>query len=125
VTRMNAEHIEYQDDFFDSALMFLLLHEMPPAARRRSLREALRVIRPGGRFVVAEYGEFGRRHVLHRFLPMRWVLTTVEPFLGGFWQVNLDQLLRDSAAAAGKQIELEEQVSIFGGFYRVLSYRLQ
>lgn len=124
LAQMNAEHLTYEDDSFDSALMFLLLHELPADARRRSLRSALRVLRRGGRLVIADYGELRQRHLFHRFPPMRWTLTTAEPFLGGFWREDLNTVLDQCAAAVGKRIELEEHVDVFGGFYRVASYRV-
>lgn len=124
LARMNAEELFYADDSFDTALMFLLLHELPPAARRRSLREAVRVLRPGGRIVIAEYGEARRRHFLHRVAPMRWILTKSEPFLADFWREDLAGTLAQCAAEMGKEITLEEQVDIFGGFYRVMRFRV-
>lgn len=124
LARMHAENLDYASDSFDTSLMFLLLHELPPESRRASLAEALRVTRPGGRLVIAEYGEFRKRHFLHRFAPMRWILTTAEPFLGGFWNENLVDVIDECAATVGKTIAVEEQVDIFGGFYRVLSFRV-
>lgn len=124
VARMNAERLEYDRQSFDTALIFLLLHEMPPQARRNSLREALRVIRSGGRLVIAEYGELRRRHFFHRFAPVRWILTTAEPFLGVFWNENLVETLNACAAEEGREVELDEQVDIFGGFYRVMQFRV-
>jgi ubiquinone/menaquinone biosynthesis C-methylase UbiE len=123
LARMNAESLHYPDASFDTALMFLLLHEMPADARRRSLAEALRVLKPGGRLVIAEYGE-KRGHFLHRFAPMRWILEFAEPFLGGFWRESLVDVLRECAASVGRRVELEEQVDIFGGFYRALRVRV-
>lgn len=119
---MDAERLEYPSASFDTSLMFLLLHEMPAAARRRSLRQALRVLRRGGRFVVAEYGETKQRHVLHRFAPMRWLLTWAEPYLGGFWNEDFDAVLRECAEAEGRTVSLDECADVFGGFYRVARY---
>jgi len=122
--RMDAENLSYKAGSFDTVVVFLLLHEMPPEARRNTLREAARVLRPGGRLIVAEYGENRGRHFLHRFWPMRWALTTSEYFLDGFWHTDFDELLKKSAREAGKGVELTEQVDIFSGFYRVMSYRV-
>lgn len=120
--RMNAESLRYADASFDTALMFLLLHELPRAARLRSLREAIRVVRPGGHLVIAEYGEARKRHFFHRFAPMRWILTWAEPFLGGFWSEDLNETLQYCARTVGRRIHLDEHVDIFGGFYRVARY---
>ena len=122
--RMTAENLRYRDGSFDTALMFLLLHELPAKARRECLTEAIRVLRPGGRFVIAEYGESKRRHFFHRFAPMRWILTKAEPFLGGFWSENLNEVLAQCAEWLGRKLEVDEEVSIFGGFYRVVRYRV-
>lgn len=122
--RMHAEAMNYADDRFDTALMFLLLHELPPGPRRESLRETLRVTRRGGHLVIAEYGELGQRHLFHRLPPMRWLLTTVEPFLQPFWTESLSETLQECANASNKSVELEEQVDVFGGFYRVMRYRI-
>lgn len=123
--RMNAERLRYGDASFDTTLMFLLLHELPAEARRNALREAIRVTRPGGAFVCAEYGEKRKRHFFHRFAPMRWILTRAEPFLGGFWSEDLGAVLQDCARDVGRGIELDEHVDIFGGFYRVARYRVK
>jgi ubiquinone/menaquinone biosynthesis C-methylase UbiE len=124
LARMNCESLRYADASFDTALMFLLLHELPPDARRRSLAEAVRVLKPGGRLVIAEYGE-KRRHFFHRFAPMRWILEWAEPFLGAFWRESLVDVLRESAAAVGRRVEPDGQVDIFGGFYRVVRFRVE
>jgi len=125
LARMIAEQLRYPSGSFDTALMFLLLHELPAQSRREALTEAIRVLRPGGRFVVAEYGECRKRHFFHRFWPMRWILTHAEPFLGGFWSDDLDHVLDECAASLGRRIEVEEKVDIFGGFYRVNRYRVE
>jgi len=121
---MQAEALTYNDDAFDVSLMFLLLHEMPAESRRRCLAEAVRVARPGGRVVVAEYGERGRRHPFHRFAPIRWILTRAEPYLDGFWRERLDDVVAASAMDVGKSVEPAERIDVFGGFYRVASYQV-
>jgi ubiquinone/menaquinone biosynthesis C-methylase UbiE len=124
LARMRSEALHYPDGSFDTTLMFLLLHEMPAISRRRSLREAIRVTRPGGTFVIAEYGEKRKNHWFHRFAPMRWILTKAEPFLGGFWSEDLDEVLAECAHEVRREVQLVEHVDIFGGFYRVARYRV-
>jgi len=121
---MNAEHLTYADSTYSRALMFLLLHELPEDARRRALEEAVRVVRPGGELVMAEYGELTRRHPFHRIGLLRWIFGTAEPFLPSLWHQNLDMLMSECAAASGKQAVREAKLPIFGGFYRVVRYRI-
>jgi ubiquinone/menaquinone biosynthesis C-methylase UbiE len=123
LTRMVAESLHYADKSFDTAVLFFLLHELPAASRRAALREAIRVLKPGGQLLISEYGEYGRTHWLHRFPPFRAVLTWAEPFLGGFWNEDLSEVLGECAKQVGRGIELEAGTDIFGGFYRVRRYR--
>ncbi len=124
LARMLAEDLHYETGTFDTVLLFLLLHEMPPKARREALREAVRVAKPGGHVVIAEYGENRGRHFFHRFAPMRAILTRAEPFLGGFWSESLSRTLTECGAMVGRKVELDEQADVFGGFYRVCRYRV-
>lgn len=123
--RMKAEALTYESKSFDTVLVFLLLHEMPTEARHAALREAIRVVKPGGRLVMAEYGEFRNRHFFHRFWPMRWILTHAEPFLGGFWKEDLNKVMADIGDSIGRNVECTEQVDIFRGFYRVMQYSVK
>lgn len=122
---MDAERLGFDDDRFDSALMFLLLNEMPADARRRALEHAIRVIRPGGQLVVTEYGALGRDHVLHRLLPLRWLVTRVEPHLDTLWRGNLAGLVDECAKRSGKRAVLTDRELIFDGFYRVKRFRIE
>ena len=124
LTRMNAEALDYAANSFDTGFMFLLLHELPEQPRRRSLSEALRVVRPGGSLVLAEYGAEGRSHWFHRLRLFRAIFGAAEPFLPSLWRTDLDALLADCAKEQGKQVVSEEKHSLFGGFYRVWRYRV-
>lgn len=122
--RMKAEALTYDSKSFDTVLVFLLLHEMPTEERHAALREALRVLKPGGRLVMAEYGECRKRHFFHRFWPMRWILTHAEPFLDSFWKQDLNKIMAEIGDGIGRKVECDEQVDIFGGFYRVMRYQV-
>jgi SAM-dependent methyltransferase len=45
---MNAEALAFDDASFDVVFSSMFLHEVPPAGIRRLMREAFRVLRPGG-----------------------------------------------------------------------------
>ncbi len=120
--RMNAEFLAYRHDQFDTIVLFFLLHELPPAARARVLDEVTRVLRPGGRLLITEYGE--ANHYLYRIAPFRILLGRLEPFLPGFHSQCLDEQLRIAAGHRAKQCRKVTQLDLFGGFYRLVEYRI-
>ncbi len=84
VTRTNAEHagvvdrvelhtadmteLPFADDSFDVVTSALAIHNIPTAAKRhRALDEAMRVLRPGGRLLVADFRHTSgyRKHLRH------------------------------------------------------------
>ena len=121
---MDAEVLEFDDNQFDSGLMFLLLNEMPVEARRRALQHAIRVLKPGGQLVITEYGALGKRHLLHRFLPLRWLVMLIEPHLDTMWRNDLSEMVDECAQATGKRATLTNCSSIFDGFYRVKRFSI-
>lgn len=50
-----VEQLPFPDAQFDVALSSLMLHHLPPATKRAGLAEVHRVLRPGGRLVVADF----------------------------------------------------------------------
>ncbi len=124
LVRMNAEKLAYADDSFDTVIIFFLLHELPPEVRRRTLAEAVRVLRPGGRLLITEYGELTRRHVFHKVPPLRWIFGAAEPFLPAFWSEDLGASIRDRCRSYGKRIRDKLEVLAFGAFYRVVQFTL-
>lgn len=122
MTRMNAESLAYATDSFDTLVIFFLLHELPPVARQRALEEAMRILKPNGRLLLAEYGINRGKHVLHRFALLRWSMERLEPFLREFWHSDLHAQLQECAARQNKSLRLVGETAVFGGFYRVMEY---
>lgn len=122
--QMDAEALEFDDNSFDTAVMFLLLNEMPPGSRERALEHALRVIRPGGQLIVTEYGDLTGNHWIHRLAPLRWLVTRVEPWLDSLWRQDLSALVERCAQAQNKSVTQEQKTQIFSGFYRVHRFRI-
>lgn len=120
LTRLNAEYLAYKDNCFDTIIIYFLLHELPEQARRRTLEEAMRVLKPGGKLIVTEYAEISGRHYFHRNLLTRWVLGKLEPFLSNFWQQNLHNNLVKCAQIAGKEVRNYREQLFFNKFYRVV-----
>jgi len=123
--RMNAEQLAYRDNSFDTVVVFFLLHEMPEEARRRVLAECTRIIAPGGRLLITEYGPLPKGHFLYRLAPARWLLTYLEPYLEGFWHEEKAALLAGYARNNNKELQHHSGSEIFSGFYRVDEYYLR
>ncbi len=103
----------FEDASYDQAIVFFLLHEQPAAARKLTLSEALRVVKPGGKLVLVDYHLPVRLHPL-RYL-FRPVLRALEPFALDLWQHELTQWLPESVKP--EQIQKE---TYYGGLYQKL-----
>jgi len=125
LARMNAECLGYCDDAFDQVIVFFLLHEMPVEARQKVYAEIARVVRPGGSVLITEYASTPYKHSLYRFLPFRWLLCRLEPFLSGFWQEDVESQLSDALNRNGKVLLGELEVEYcFASFYRIMHFKL-
>lgn len=51
-----AESLPLPDEAFDAAVSTLAFHHLPTPAKLAALGEILRVLRPGGRFLLADFG---------------------------------------------------------------------
>jgi ubiquinone/menaquinone biosynthesis C-methylase UbiE len=122
-TRMNAESLAYCDDAFTTVLIFFLLHELPSDAREHALDEVMRVLQPGGRLVITEYGQYPRQHFLC-WWPMRVVLLRLEPFLDNFWRQDLFAMLNCHARNYGKTLRQVDDFHCFAHFYRVCVFEV-
>ena len=99
------------DATYDRVLLFFLLHEQPQAVRRRTLSEAMRVVKPGGKVVLVDYHHPHRWHPLRS--AMRAVLRRLEPFALDLWDTEIEQYLLEQSSPAAVY-----QQTYFGGLYQ-------
>ena len=59
-----AQSLPYPDAKFDVVLSTVMLHHLPRAAREDAVREARRVLKPGGRFLAVDFVRSGKRGLL-------------------------------------------------------------
>ena len=104
----DATHLGFDDGAYDQVVLFFLLHEMPADVRRRTLSEALRVTRRGGRLVIVDYHRPRARHPLRA--AMRWILRRFEPFALDLWDHELSRWLPAASHVA--------KDTFFGGLYQ-------
>lgn len=109
----NADNLALPDASYDRALLFFLLHEQPEDVRRRTLQEALRVVRPGGKLVVVDYARPSSWHpARYLWLP---ILRILEPFAHDLWQRELTDWL-PGFCSRGKLC----RTRFFGGLYQLV-----
>lgn len=110
----NSADLELPDGSYDRVLLFFLLHEQPEEVRRRTLAEALRVVRPGGSVVVVDYARPSMWHPLrYLWLP---VLRVLEPFARDLWQRRLATWLPEPWAS-----QPPKETRFFGGLYQLVT----
>jgi ubiquinone/menaquinone biosynthesis C-methylase UbiE len=105
--------LEYESHAFDRALLFFLLHEQPVAARRATLAQALRVVRPGGRIVIVDYHR--PRALNPLYWPMVGILRTLEPFALDLWANDIETWL-----PADRPLSVSRR-TFFGGLYQIVT----
>ncbi len=107
---MDASALTLPDATYDRVLIFMLLHEQPQEYREKTLREALRVLKPGGKIVIIDYARPTWWHparyttlVLYRLL---------KPYAREVWDKGL--------AAVLPELQNSEwtQCSYFGGLFQ-------
>jgi len=107
----DSTNLTFQDDSYDNVVVFFLLHEQPLEARIRTVQEALRVTKPGGKVIFVDY------HRPHWGNPVRYlmvpVLTTLEPFAMDLWKHEII----DWVPKELKPSKIHKE-TFFGGLYQ-------
>ncbi|MCH8347357.1 MAG: class I SAM-dependent methyltransferase [Proteobacteria bacterium] len=111
----DAAKMRFDDNSFDSVVVFFLLHELPYQVKRKALQEAMRVVRPGGKVILAEF---------HK--PTSWIMRLIsrayfsffEPFALDMWgRFNPSALITSDE----KNSWTIEQESFFHDNFQVVS----
>ena len=107
----DSTHLQFADASFDSSVVFFLLHEQPEDVRKKTIAEAVRVTRPGGKIVFVDY----HRPVVSN--PFRYVMLGVlgllEPFAFDLWRHEISHWL-----PVGYEPHKLEKQTYFGGLYQ-------
>jgi ubiquinone/menaquinone biosynthesis C-methylase UbiE len=98
----NAEAMPLAEAQFDAVTSVFLFHELPGDARRRVMREAFRVLAPGGRFVVLDSAQLVDSRVLEPVMAA-FAATYHEPYYKGY--------IRDDLAAVMTECGFEVEQS--------------
>ena len=96
---------------YDQVLLFFLLHEMPAGVRERTLSEALRVLKPGGKLVIVDFHKPALWNPFRYLYPPLFRL--LEPFALDIWKEPIEDWLPEEFTPA--QLTRE---TLFGGLYQ-------
>jgi ubiquinone/menaquinone biosynthesis C-methylase UbiE len=103
--------LQFADGSRDAVVVFFLLHEQPAEVRVKTISEALRVTKPGGKLIFVDY------HKPVATSPFRYImvpiLTTLEPFAMDVWRGEI----ADWLPADIKPAKVEKE-TYFGGLYQ-------
>jgi ubiquinone/menaquinone biosynthesis C-methylase UbiE len=108
----DASDLGFATNSYERAILFFLLHEMPEDVRRKTLAEAVRVLKPGGQLVIVDYHPPARWHPLRPV--MKWILRNFEPFAMDLWSNEVAEFLPPMPAGAIRK------ESFYGGLYQKL-----
>ena len=95
----NAEQLPYVDGYFDVVTSVYLFHELPRNARRNVLREAHRVLRPGGLLVLEDSSQPSDSPVLAPVLS-KFQTDFHEPFYKDYLEDDLAELAEECGFVA-------------------------
>ncbi len=111
VQRQDSNNLQFEDASRDAVVVFFLLHEQPADVRQKTIAEALRVTKPGGKIIFVDY------HRPVAINPFRYImvpiLTTLEPFAMDIWRNEITDWLPAGVTPAGV-----EKQTYFGGLYQ-------
>lgn len=107
----DSSSLTFPNASFDQTVVFFLLHEQPEDVRRKTIEEAIRVTRPGGRIIFVDYHGPRRSNPIHYV--MKPILNWLEPFAMDLWREELPAFM--PAHIRKEQIQ---STFYFGGLYQ-------
>ena len=107
----DSANLFFPDQSYDFVVVFFLLHEQPESARSRTVTEALRVLRPGGKVTFVDYHRPATLHPL-RYV-MRPILSALEPYALDMWSTEIARWFPSDRTPTTVQKSV-----YFGGLYQ-------
>jgi len=111
IHQQDSTALHFAEEQFDNVIVFFLLHEQPETVRAKTVAEAMRVVKPGGKVVFVDY------HKPHPVNPFRYImvpiLTFLEPFAMGVWNKEIIDWV-----PAGLRPKKMTKETLFGGLYQ-------
>jgi ubiquinone/menaquinone biosynthesis C-methylase UbiE len=112
----DSAKLKFADASYDQAIIFFLLHEVPESVREKTLSEALRVVKPGGKLVIVDYHKPSIFHPLRYLFPPFFKL--LEPFALDMWNHGIECWIPHKFKTSD-----HSKKTFFGGLYQLFVIR--
>lgn len=110
---MDAAALDMADASYDTVIMFMLIHEQPREYRERTVSEAFRVLKPGGKMIVIDYAQPSPWHIA-RFTTIP-IYSKLKPYAVDVWNNEMAELIPEQMAGRDWK-----KTSYFGGLFQKL-----
>lgn len=111
IHQQDSTALHFEEEQFDNVIVFFLLHEQPEEVRAKTVAEAMRVVKPGGKVVFVDY------HKPHWANPFRYIMIPIlgilEPFALAIWKKEIIDWV-----PAGLRPKKMKKETFFGGLYQ-------
>jgi ubiquinone/menaquinone biosynthesis C-methylase UbiE len=108
----NSEKLAHAESgSYEQVILFFLLHELPEQTRVATMRETMRVLKPGGKLVIVDYHKPRAWNPLRYF--MKPLLAWLEPYALALWQRELSEFM----PASSHKYSIRKR-TFFGGLYQ-------
>jgi ubiquinone/menaquinone biosynthesis C-methylase UbiE len=109
--QQDSTNLEFADGTFEHVVLFFLLHEQPEEARVRTVAEAARVVKPGGKLVFVDYHQPTKLNPFRQI--MKPILRNLEPFAMDLWWKEIKDWMPEKIRPTSVTKE-----TMFGGLYQ-------
>jgi ubiquinone/menaquinone biosynthesis C-methylase UbiE len=106
LSQQDLEHLDYPDNHFDLIFFNFMLHELPPAHTPALLREACRVLKPGGLFAGHEF-HLRPGDLFQNVLQRSHALTNNETYSTPWYETPIETVARDAGFSRTTQRPFE------------------
>ncbi len=92
-SQQNAECTNFAAESFDLIVSHILLHEIPPSAIRKVMRECYRLLAPGGMMIHVEAPQYKHMDLFSQFIYDWQTVNNNEPFWGAMRDLDLGEVV--------------------------------